>query len=126
MPSQAIPTQQRPYIEIDDTVLNEMVRAIELAVAPEKIIVFGSYARNASSTTSDVDLLVIEREPFGKGCSRMAELARIRSALSKFRIPKDVLVYSEADIAELQSLPGHVVHECLRDGRVLYERPRSS
>jgi predicted nucleotidyltransferase len=126
MPPQATGASKHPFIEINDAVLNEMAHAIAEEVRPEKVIVFGSFAQNTSSSKSDVDLLVIEREPFGKGRSRLAELARIRSALRNFRIPKDILLYSEADIVELQSLPGHIVHECLRDGRVLYERPRTS
>ena len=112
------------FIAINDEVLNQMASAIVQEVAPEKIVLFGSNAKDSSTPKSDVDLLVVKREPFGKACSRIAELSRIRSALRKFYIPKDVLLYSEADLARLQAFPGHIVHECLREGRVLYERPR--
>lgn len=45
---------------VDQDKLDEIVRRIVEAVAPEKIILFGSAARGDTGPHSDVDLLVIE------------------------------------------------------------------
>lgn len=50
----------------NEHVLQEMVNVIIAEVDPEQIILFGSRARGEARPDSDVDLLVIEREPFGK------------------------------------------------------------
>jgi len=115
-----------PYIEITEEVLIGMVDAIVAAVNPERIVLFGSHALDAANRSSDVDLLVIQRDPFSGTASRTAVLANIRKALKRFFVPKDVLLYSMNDLEKLRAFPGHIIHECLRDGRVLYERTASS
>ncbi len=56
-------------IEVTDEVLDAMVRAIVDAVDPEQVWLFGSRARGQAGPESDVDLLVVEREPFVAGRS---------------------------------------------------------
>ena len=41
--------------------IKEMVRRIVAGFNPEKVILFGSYARGTAGTDSDVDLLVVMR-----------------------------------------------------------------
>jgi len=117
-----------PFLEVTDEVLAAMVQAIVDAVNPESIILFGSQARatDATRANTDIDLLIIEREQFGIDRPRGKELSRIRRALRRFFIPKDVLVYSQHDVERLKSFPGHVIHDCFREGRVLYERAQPS
>lgn len=110
-------------ITLTDTVLNEMASCIVKAVDPDEIIVFGSAAHGAGHESSDVDLVVIERQPFGPHRSRRQELLTIRHALSSFRIPKDILLYS-ADEARLWSnAKHHILAQALHEGRRLYARP---
>ena len=52
-------------IPITDALLGEMVRAIVDEVDPEQVILFGSRARGDERESSDVDLIVLEAEPFG-------------------------------------------------------------
>lgn len=70
-----------------------------------------------------MDLLVVERDPFGPGRSRRQEIAKIRRAVSAYRIPKDILVFSEEEVAYWADSLNHVIAQCLREGRVLYARP---
>ena len=102
--------------------LAQMSQAIVHAVAPERIILFGSHARGDATTDSDIDLLIIEAIPFGPQRSRRQEIKRIRQALSRFQIPKDILVYSRDEIDKWQHSPNHIIAHSLREGRVLYER----
>ncbi len=99
----------------------EMTEAIVSAVHPSKIVLFGSRSRPGARPDSDVDLLVIEKEPFGEHRSRREEMHRIREALSPFRVSKDVLVYSEEEVAQWADSLNHVIAVALREGHVVYE-----
>ncbi len=108
--------------EVSDDLLQEMARVIVDEVEPKSIVLFGSRARGDARPDSDVDLLVIEQEPFGKLRSRRREAALLWRALARFPVPKDILVYSQEEAAEWNDFPGHIVAQALREGRVLYER----
>ena len=110
-------------IEVTDQVLDEMVKAIVREVDPEQVWLFGSRARGEAGPDSDVDLLIVEREPFGPGRSRLDEITRIRHALSSFRVPKDILLFSAEEAAYWSDSLNHIVARCHREGRVLYVRP---
>ena len=110
-------------IQVTDEVLDRMVRAIVEAVDPEQVILFGSRARGDAREESDVDLVVVESEPFGKTRSRRLEAVRLWRALSGFLVPKDILVYSRDEVALWRDSLNHVLAQALREGKVLYERP---
>jgi uncharacterized protein len=110
-------------ITVTEEVLQEMVRAIVREVDPEEIWLFGSYARGQAGPDSDVDILVVEREPFGPESPRLAEMTRIRRALSAFRVAKDILVFSREESDHWQDSLNHIIARCHREGRLLYERP---
>ena len=110
-------------IQVTDEVLDRMVRAVVEAVDPEQVILFGSRARGDAREESDVDLVVVESEPFGKTRSRRLEAVRLWRALSGFLVPKDILVYSRDEVALWRDSLNHVLAQALREGKVLYERP---
>jgi len=107
---------------VSDDLLAQMAQVIVREVKPERIILFGSHARGEARPDSDVDLLVIEREDFGKQRSRRREASLLWRALARFPVPKDIVVYSQAEAAAWKDSPGHLVARALREGRVLYER----
>ncbi len=108
---------------ITDELLGRMARRIVDAVDPEQVILFGSRARGDHRDRSDVDLIVIEAEPFGPERSRHGEMLRLYEALRGFRIPTDLLVYSQEDVDYWRDSRNHVLARALREGKVLYERP---
>ncbi len=101
--------------------IERMTRQIVREVDPQRILLFGSWARDEANVHSDVDFLVVEREPFGRNRSRRREAARIWRCLSEFRIPKDILVYSVSELAQWKDSSHHVIAMALREGKVLYE-----
>jgi len=109
-------------ITVTNEVLERMVEAIVREVDPEQIYLFGSYARGETGPDSDVDLLVVEREPFGPRRSRLDEINRVREAVSAFRVPKDILVFAVEEVAYWQDSINHVISKCFREGRLLYVR----
>ncbi len=108
---------------VTDQALEDFVQAIVQEVDPEQIYVFGSRARGDARPDSDVDLLVVEREPFGPQRSRWQEITRLLNLSARMRMPVDFLLFTEAEIAEWRESLNHVVGRCLREGRLLYERP---
>ena len=111
-------------VPVTDKLLDQMVQAIVAEVDPEQVILFGSRARGDAREDSDVDLVVVEAEPFGKTRSRRLEAVRLWKSLSGFIVPKDILVYSRDEVEYWRDSLNHVLARALREGRVLYERPR--
>ena len=107
---------------VTDALLDRMVQAIVDEVDPEQVILFGSRGRGDERENSDVDLIVVEAEPFGPGRSRHKESVRLYHALAGFHVPADILVYSHEDVAYWRDSLNHVLARALREGRVLYER----
>jgi uncharacterized protein len=103
-------------------VTHEKVKsAVDRIVAvrkPRKIILFGSYVQGALRSDSDLDILVVTREPVD---SPRKESARIRRELKEILMPMDILVISEDRLQELAEIPGLIYREALRNGKVAYE-----
>lgn len=110
-------------IPITDALIDEMVEAIVAEVDPEQVILFGSRARGEEEERSDIDLIVVEAEPFGAKRSRHKELVRLYHAIAGFPVAADVLVYSHEDVDYWRDSLNHVLARALREGKVLYERP---
>lgn len=110
-------------VSLSEQLIEGMVEAIVEEVEPRRIYLFGSCARGSQTADSDVDLLIVEDEGFGPDRNRWSELQRIRRILRRFRIPKDVLVYSRDEFERWQDSVNHVVAHAVRTGKLLYERP---
>jgi predicted nucleotidyltransferase len=103
--------------------LDEIVGRIVDAVDPETILLFGSAAIGDADPGSDIDLLVVVRDPFGQARSRRSRLKRIRQALAGLGVAKDILLFSVDEVERWRSSPNHIVSRAFRQGRVLYARP---
>ncbi len=87
---------------------------------PDKIILFGSWARGDAEEQSDIDLLVIsDRE---KRLPRYKRGLDVRLLLSQFQSPKDILFYTHEDVNRWRGVPQTFINTVLSEGRILYER----
>ncbi len=102
--------------------VQHIVNAIRSVDEPEKIILFGSRAKDEATEESDIDLLIIEDKEFNNGISRRQLRNKIRKALADIKGAKDILVYSNAEVEQWKSSVNHVIASCLQEGKVLYER----
>lgn len=109
--------------KVDDEIIRQMAQAIVRAADPELIMLFGSRALGRPGSESDIDLPVVEKEAFGPGRSRLQELTRLRAALSPFRVPKDILLYSVAEVEKWKGSLNHILTDIFQEGKKLYERP---
>ncbi len=86
--------------------------------SPEKIILFGSYARGEATADSDVDLLVV----YANLTKKRPMAVAIRRALADLMISKDVIVTTPKEIEDYGDMVGTVLRPALREGQILYER----
>lgn len=108
-------------INLDDR-LAEMIQKLVATAQPEEIILFGSHAREEATRNSDVDLLVIESEPFGKSRSRRQEMLKLAKAVERIPVSTDILVFAREEVERLRDSLNHVVARALREGKVVYAR----
>lgn len=98
--------------------IEEMVRRIVAKFDPEKIILFGSFARGEAGPDSDADLLVVMRVS-GSKRSKALEIDR---ALLDIRLAKDVIVVTPEEVERYRERVGTIIYPALREGEVIYER----
>ena len=94
----------------------EITRRIVAAANPVKVILFGSQARDTAHASSDLDLLVIERDPV----STHQESIRLRRLLRDLDIPIDIIVVEQSFAERYGDIPGSVLYPAFREGTVLY------
>jgi predicted nucleotidyltransferase len=100
---------------IDPDLIDEAARRIAAAAPGARVILFGSHARGDAGPDSDVDLLVIE--PRVEDHHR--EVVRLQRVLAPLRLPADVIVVSEEHVEAWGDVRSTMVHDALREGRVL-------
>ncbi len=96
--------------------IEDLGRRIGREFRPDRVVLFGSYARGEVTDDSDVDLLVIL--PF-EGKSVYQSVA-IRMRLRP-PFPVDLIVRTPQSVRERLEMGDDFLREILEDGKVLYE-----
>lgn len=107
----------RPW-EITQEKVDSAIRKIIEVGRPKRIILFGSYVRNAHSRNSDVDFLVVVGDDVE---NPRRESVRIREALGEILMPMDILVVPDSKWERMKETPGLIYREALKTGEVVYE-----
>lgn len=103
--------------------IRKIVDTIVEKYVPDKIILFGSYAYDAASEDSDIDLFIIKDTDKKRRVDRFVEVSRIVSDIeSDFKIPISPLVLTQEEVRERLNLGDDFIEEILAKGKVLYER----
>ena len=101
-----------------DRTLDEIVRRVVETEHPDRIILFGSRARQTARPGSDYDLLVVKES----SQPRYRRSVQLYARLANIPAEVDVLVYTPEEIAEWSAVPQAFVTTAVREGKVLYER----
>ncbi|MHB0979664.1 MAG: nucleotidyltransferase domain-containing protein [Thermoleophilia bacterium] len=105
-------------IETNQSTLDEIVQRIVDGFNPQRIILFGSWARGSAGPDSDVDLLIV-MEVEG---SKRKKATEIDIALVGVPVPIDLIVVTPSDVERSIDSLGSIVASAFREGKVLYER----
>jgi uncharacterized protein len=98
--------------------ITRMVKRIVEQFDPQKIILFGSYARGTVGPDSDVDLLIIMSII---GSKRKTAIS-IDLALADRRLPLDIIVATPEEVERNRDAIGTIIRPALLEGKVVYER----
>jgi predicted nucleotidyltransferase len=101
---------------ISDELINKIRKRLVDAFAPDKIILFGSHARDTADKRSDVDILVICRFE-GKRRRLMLDMDR---ALDDLDYAFDILILTPEEFQRERHIPGTIGRYAQHEGRVLY------
>jgi predicted nucleotidyltransferase len=107
---------------ITEEIIQEAAKRLVERFRPDRIILFGSYARGTADDYSDVDFMVITEA--AKRANRHKMMAQMDGALRGLRIAKDIIVLTPAEFEEDKEIPGTTARYVSKEGRLLYERKR--
>jgi UTP:GlnB (protein PII) uridylyltransferase len=99
--------------------IQKMVDLIVERFQPEKVILFGSYARGEAGPDSDVDLVVVTRD---ETTDVREQAVAIGSAIRQVPVAKDILVRTRRQFEQETAAYWTVFHEAAAEGVVLFER----
>ncbi len=88
------------------------------AFGPERIVLFGSYAKGTQHDASDVDLLVVARA-IGSGAQRQRRARQL--AADCFPL-LDVMLCTPAEVAAAAGAASPFLQSILETGRTIYQR----
>ncbi len=100
-----------------DQTLSEVTHRIVQTARPQRIILFGSAARGTAAPDSDLDFLVIVREPVHR--RQLAQ--KIYRNLHGVGTPVDIVVATQADLDAQAGKPGSIFRSALVEGQVIYD-----
>ena len=101
---------------LDQQILNEIIHRIVEVAYPDKIILFGSAARDQMDANSDVDLLVIKGGNFHRG--RLTE--EIYMNLFGVGQAVDIVVVTPEDVERYRDSIALIIRPALEEGKVVY------
>ncbi|MDR2581130.1 MAG: nucleotidyltransferase domain-containing protein [Fibromonadaceae bacterium] len=98
--------------------LDQIVKAIVSMVAPDKIILFGSYARGDYGKGSDIDILILK-----KGLKNERETVSnlyMEFFNKKISIPVDIIAADYEKYNKLSDDIGYIYKTIKQEGKVIY------
>ena len=95
-----------------------VVRKIVEKTVPERVILFGSYAKGKATVNSDLDLLIVK-----KTLLPMAHRAdHLLHIISNSLIPIDLHIHTPEEVEEYEKEPYSFMKSILKTGLILYEK----
>jgi len=101
-----------------DEAIRSIVHRIVETVQPDKVILFGSQARDDARPDSDFDILVIK----DSDQPRYRRSVPLYVALADLPVEVEVLVYTPEEVEEWSAVPQAFVTTAVREGKTIYER----
>ncbi len=109
--------RQAKHGKNDPAIVADIVARIVRAADPEKIVLFGSAARNTMGPDSDYDLLVIKRGKF----DYWRQVEAIRKQLWGAGAAVDIVLATPEDVERYRDSFCLVICPAMKEGKVVYE-----
>ncbi len=103
-------------MDVESTVIDDLIRRIVAAASPLRVILFGSAVRRENLIDSDIDVLVV----VPNGTHRRHAAQAVYKQIIGFGRPVDVIVATEEDLEKYGDDYGMVFFPALREGREIY------
>lgn len=102
---------------ISEDDISRLTEVITENVKAKQIILFGSYAREAMSSDSDIDILILVDD----SVSNLREIVQLlyRNVYAVIDIPCDILIEHESTFRKRSVLPT-IERAIAREGKILY------
>ena len=104
---------------ITEAQIQAVVQRIVEGYAPDRIILFGSYAYGTPTEDSDLDLLVVKAGDERRKIVRIVEISSLAHSIPNAPA-MDILVLNSIEEQRARQIRFIVEHKALRDGRELY------
>jgi len=101
-----------------DELIRTIVRRIAEEYAPERVILFGSYAYGTPGPDSDIDLLIV-KETSERFIDRWTTVRRILSD-PKRKVPVETIVLTPEELSQRLRKGDQFIAEIVEKGKVLY------
>jgi len=98
--------------------IGNLIDRIVTRIQPQKVIIYGSYAKDTATSKSDLDILVIKETELP-----MANRANdLKPILSNSLVPVDVHIYTPEEVAEYGQEPFSFINCILNSGKIVFEK----
>lgn len=101
---------------MDKEYLGHLTALLAAQARPERIYLFGSWARGEETEDSDIDLLIIRRTTL----PRYERAREVGMLIPHRKYPLDLLVYTPEEFEELKEVAGTIPYEVVQEGVLLY------
>jgi predicted nucleotidyltransferase len=110
----------RPMFETLPLEVIAIAQRLKEALAPHRVYLFGSHARDAAGPDSDLDFLVVVPE---SKQSRYERAVEARGLVRDILVPKDIVVLTRAEWEKEIKAPCSLSSTVLREGIALHDEP---
>jgi predicted nucleotidyltransferase len=98
--------------------IETIVTRIVMVARPERVMMFGSYAKNRATDRSDLDLLVV----MSTDSSSLYRPSDFAPYLGGWIVPIDIHVVTAEELEEYGRQQYQFLHSVLRSGHTLYQQ----
>ncbi|MFH1440693.1 MAG: nucleotidyltransferase domain-containing protein [Candidatus Omnitrophota bacterium] len=94
-----------------------LTQTIKEKYKPQKIILYGSVAKNKATKDSDIDIFIIKR-------THKKLLDRIKDVFDivDCQIPIEPIIYTPSEVKKRLKMGDFFIKDILKEGKVLYEK----
>ncbi|MFH1361784.1 MAG: nucleotidyltransferase domain-containing protein [bacterium] len=109
-----------------DKIIKNAVEYIKEKIAPDKIFLFGSYAKGTQTETSDLDFFIIKETPLPRFKRALSLYSTGKSKKIGANIGVDFIIYTPDEYEEQKNDLNSIVGEVKRTGKLVYDKKRTT